>query len=85
MVTSNSNEEMRCRVEKNMDKVKRRQGLSEHPFGTIKRAFNQGYMLMKGRDKVGAEMSFTVLAYNIKRTINIIEIKELIAAAAAAA
>ncbi|GBE55141.1 hypothetical protein BMS3Bbin15_01307 [archaeon BMS3Bbin15] len=40
---------------------------------------------MKGRDKVGAEMSFTVLAYNIKRTINIIEIKELIAAAAAAA
>ncbi len=78
-------EEMERRVEKNMDKVKRRQGLSEHPFGTIKRAFNQGYMLMKGRDKVGAEMSLTVLAYNIKRTMNILGIKELITAADAAA
>ncbi|GBE54016.1 MAG TPA: hypothetical protein ENH28_05505 [Euryarchaeota archaeon] len=58
---------MKRRGEKNKDKMKRQQGLSEHPFGTIKRAFNQGYMLMKGEDKVGAEMSLTVLAYNIKK------------------
>ncbi len=78
-------EEMERRVEKNKDKMKRRQGISEHPFGTIKRAFNQGYMLMKGKDKVGAEMSLTVLAYNIKRTMKILGIKELIAAVAVAA
>lgn len=72
-------EEMRRHVEDNKDKVKMRQWLSEHPFGTMKRAFNQGYMLMKGIKKVGAEMSFSILAYNIKRAVNIVGMKELVA------
>ena len=72
-------EEMRHRVENNREKVKKRQWLSEHPFGTIKRSFNQGYMLMKGLKRVGAEMSLTILAYNIKRVINIVGLKGLIA------
>jgi hypothetical protein len=41
---------------------------------------NQGYMLLKGLEKVSAEISLTVLAYNIKRVINIIGLKGLIAA-----
>jgi len=60
--------------------MKQRQQLSEHPFGTIKRTMGQGYFLMKGLKKVGAEMSLTVLSYNIKRVVNIIGVKQMIAA-----
>lgn len=72
-------EEMMERVENNRDMIKKRQELSEHPFGTIKRAFNQGYMLMKRLVKVGGEMALTLLAYNITRVINIVGARKLIA------
>lgn len=75
-------EDMRQRVESNRDKVKMRQWLSEHPFGTIKRSMNQGYLLLRGLDKVAAEVSLTVLAYNIKRVINIVGLKAMIEALA---
>ena len=39
-----------------------------------------GYFLMRGLNKVGAEMSLTVLSYNIKRVINLIGVKKMIAA-----
>ena len=73
-------EEMKKRVENNREKVKRRQWLVEHPFGTIKRAFSQGYMLMRGIEKVAGEISLSILAYNIKRVINIMGLKGLILA-----
>jgi len=55
---------MRERVRREKEKVKLRNLLTEHIFGTIKRNFNQGYMLLKGKEKVGAEIALTVLAYN---------------------
>jgi len=73
-------EDMRQRVESNRTKVKTRQWLSEHPFGTIKRTWNYGYMLMKGLDKVRGEASLTVIAYNMKRAINILGVQGLISA-----
>ncbi len=76
-------EDMHKRVQDNKEMVRKRQWLSEHPFGTMKRAFNQGYTLMKGMDKVGAELSLTVLTYNIKRVINIIGMDKLIEAVGA--
>jgi len=60
--------------------MKQRQQLVEHPFGTIKRAMNQGYFLMRGLKKVAAETSLTVLSYNIKRALNIVGVKKLIEA-----
>ena len=72
-------EDMHKRVEQNRDKVKRRQWLSEHPFGTIKRGFDQGYLLTRGIENVGAEISLSILAYNIKRVINIIGMQKLMA------
>jgi hypothetical protein len=71
---------MRQRVENNRHKVKMRQWLSEHPFGTMKRGLNQGYLLLKGLAKVAGEISLTILAYNIKRVINILGLPALIAA-----
>lgn len=71
-------EEMRERVRRDWAKVKKRAELTEHPFGTMKRAFNQGYMLMKGINKVGGEIGLTILAYNITRVINIVGTSRLI-------
>ena len=73
-------EEMARRVRARPDMMKQRQRIVEHPFGTIKRAMNQGYFLTRGLKKVGAEMSLTVLSYNIKRAINIIGVKKMIEA-----
>lgn len=71
-------EDMARRVRARPDLMKQRQQLVEHPFGTIKRAMNQGYFLMRGLKKVGAEASLTVLSYNIKRALNIVGVKKLI-------
>lgn len=73
-------EDMKKRIQMNKGKYKMRQWLSEHPFGTIKRSMNQGYLLLKGLKKVAAEISLTVLAYNIKRVLNIVGLKRLIEA-----
>lgn len=70
-------EEMRERVKRDHAKVKRRGEIVEHLFGTMKRPFNQGYMLMRGIEKVGAEIGLTVLVYNITRVINIVGITKL--------
>jgi hypothetical protein len=51
------------RVRAHPKKVKLRKCLVEHPFGTIKRHWNQGFFLTRGLSKVGTEMSLTVLAY----------------------
>lgn len=59
--------------------IKERKGIVEHPFGTIKRHMNAGYCLLKGRENVQGEFSLSFLAYNLKRVINIIGVKELIA------
>lgn len=72
-------EDMRQRVKENEEKVKRRRWLSEHPLGTIKRGFDQGCMLTRGIEKVGAEISLSVLVYNIKRVINVVGIRRLMA------
>ena len=58
----------------------RRKELAEHPFGTLKRAMDAGYLLTKGLKKVTGEFSLAFLAYNLKRVINIIGVKALIEA-----
>jgi transposase len=73
-------EAMARRVAGNPEKVELRKCLAEHPFGTIKRAMNQGYFLMRGLTKVRAEMSLTILAYNLKRVINILGVRAMVEA-----
>ena len=45
----------------------------------MKRAFNQGYLLLKGLRTVRGEVGFTMLAYNMRRVINIFGIGLLMA------
>ena len=73
---------MQRRVRANRQKMRLRKQLVEHPFGTIKRAWNQGYFLTKGQESVNAEMSLTVLAYNIKRAIKILGVPRMMEALA---
>jgi transposase len=65
-------DEMRERLLREPDKLALRKKLVEHPFGTMKRAFNQGYLLLKGLRKVSGEVGFTMLAYNMRRVLNIL-------------
>ncbi len=58
-------------------KLNLRREIVEHVFGTIKRAFNQGYLLLKGLRKVKGEVGFTMLAYNMRRAINILGVGTL--------
>ncbi len=60
--------------------MKLRQQIVEHPFGTIKFWNDQRHFLTKGLEKVKAEFSLSTLAYNIKRAINVVGVKALIAA-----
>ena len=61
------------------EKLRLRREIVEHPFGPMKRAFNQGYLLLKGLRKVRGEVGFTMLAYNMRRSINILGVGMLMA------
>ena len=71
---------MQQRIEAQPAKMKQRKTLAEHPFGTIKRGMDAGYFLLRGLEKVRTEMSLTVLAYNLKRVINILGVPQLLTA-----
>lgn len=75
-------EEMEQRLQRDRALFAQRKELSEHPFGTMKRAMDQGYFLLKGLRKVRGEFSLTVLAYNLKRVINLVGVPQLLAAVA---
>ena len=70
---------MEQRVLENPEITKQRKELVEHPFGTMKHWMDQGYFLTRGFEKVTGEMSLTALCYNIKRVLNIVDVKELLA------
>ena len=57
-----------------------RKALVEHPFGTIKRGFNQGYLLLRGTRKVLGEMGLTMTAYDMRRALNLVGTRGLVAA-----
>ena len=75
-------EDIMRRVSENTKKenniYKKRGSISEHLFGTIKRHFGYTYLLTRGLDSVNTEVSLIRLAYNFKRIINIVGVKELI-------
>lgn len=75
-------ERMKQRVDQHPELMRQRKMIVEHPFGTIKRWMEQSYFLMRGKNKVSAEMSLTVLAYNLRRVITLIGVPPLIQAVA---
>mgnify|MGYP000884839587 CR=1 FL=1 len=65
-------------TEGNNEKYRLRQEIVEHPFGTVKRGWGAYYFLTKRKVSVTAEMALTFLAYNFKRTMNILGVKEML-------
>jgi len=71
---------MAQRLKDNPDVLPKRKAVVEHCFGTLKCAMDHGGFLTRGLENVRGEMSLAMLAYNIKRVINIIGVQKLIAA-----
>ena len=72
-------EENNKRYKENPQRYRKRQEINEHIFGTIKRKWGYNYTNLKGLEKVNGEHSLIMLVYNIKRSINILGVPDLIA------
>ena len=55
----------------NMEKVKQRKTIVEHPFGTIKMIMGKFCFLLRKKHKVQIEIDLYSTIYNLKRLINI--------------
>jgi hypothetical protein len=62
------------------DAMKIRRATVEHPYRTLKAWMGSTHFLTKTRDHLKTEMSLHVLAYNMKRVINLVGTKRLLEA-----
>ena len=62
------------------ESMRLRRQTAEHPFGTLKAWMGATHFLTKTLPRVRTEMSLQVLAYNLKRVINILGVGTLLAA-----
>jgi transposase len=69
---------MHLRVDANPQIIRNRRNLAEHPFGTMMFWSNQRALFTRGLEKVRGEFSFTALAYNITRVLNILGAEKLL-------
>ena len=65
------------RIVPDVRKTALRMGISEHPFGTIKRAMGCDHFLLRGLAKVEAEFSLMCLGYNLTRAANLLGFEAL--------
>lgn len=63
---------MQTRLDQAPDSMRIRRQTVEHPFGTLKAWMGATHFLTKTLDHVSTEMSLHVLAYNLKRVMNIL-------------
>src|SRR5580704_4234842 len=68
------------RLDRNPDKMRVRRQTVEHPFGTIKAWMGATHFQMRRLPKVASEMALHVLAYNMKRVMQILGVCGLMAA-----
>ena len=69
--------EVADRTKANPLMMRRRKAMVEHPFGTLKRRMDGGRFLVRGVQKVKAEMVLAVTAYNLTRAINVLGVRRL--------
>lgn len=68
------------RLEREPERMRARRATVEHPFGTLKSWMGYTHFQTRTLDRVSTEMSLHVLAYNMKRVMNILGIKPLLEA-----
>jgi transposase len=74
---------MQARLDRKPDAMRIRRATVEHPFGTLKAWMGYTHFKTKTLSRVRTEMSLQILAYNLKRVIELIGVGPLIAAIAA--
>ena len=67
-------EAMQHRLDRQPDAMTLRRSTIEHVFGTLKHWMGTTHFLMRGLEHVGTEMSLHVLAYNLKRVMQVLGI-----------
>jgi transposase len=65
-------EAMQRRLDRQPQAMTLRRRTIEHVFGTLKQWMGSTHFLMRGLKHVGSEMSLQILAYNLKRVINLL-------------
>ena len=73
-------EKLEARMEQHPLIMRVRKGTVEHPFGTIKSWMGSTHFQMKTLERVSGEMSLHVLAYNLKRVMQIMGVIPLMEA-----
>jgi hypothetical protein len=76
-------DKMQARLDHMPEAMTIRRQTVEHPFGTLKAWMGSTHFLTRTLEKVKTEMSLQVLAYNMKRMINLFGVKPLMQAIAA--
>jgi transposase len=71
---------LQARLDRDPEKMRIRRETVEHPFGTIKAWMGSTHFQTKTLKRVSTEMSLHVLAYNLKRVMNIMGVQPLIQA-----
>jgi transposase len=69
----------RARMQGTHELMRRRSGIVEHPFGTLKCRAGYRHFLVRGFNKVRGEWSLMALCYNFTRTLNILGIERFMA------
>ena len=75
-------DKMQARLDHMPEAMTIRRQTAEHPFGTLKAWMGSTHFLTRTLEKVKTEMSLQVLAYNIKRMINLFGVNPLMQAIA---
>jgi transposase len=70
-------EAMQERLDCDPEIMRVRRQTAEHPFGTLKAWMGSTHFLTRTLSRVSTEMSLHVLAYNLKRVMNILGVKPL--------
>jgi hypothetical protein len=75
-------ERHRARMQGAGELMRRRSGIVEHPFGTLKCRAGYRHFLVRGVNKVRGEWSLMALCYNFTRVLNILGFDAFLAALA---
>ena len=67
-------------MDREPERMRKRKNTVEHPFGTIKNWMGSTHFQMKTLERVSTEMSLHVLAYNMKRVLQIMGVAPLMEA-----
>jgi transposase len=71
--------EMEGRLRAEPRVMEARRATVEHVFGSVKRPFNQGYLLLRGLGRVFGEVGLTMMVYNLRRVISLVGVGGLVA------